>query len=187
MKREELEALGLAKEQIDSVMNLHGKGINSVKAKMEGVQEQLTKAHETIAARDTQLETLKNSTGDIEQLKQRVEALQAENEETAGKYTEQINEMKLNTAIKLMIAGKVHDEDLTAGQFDKSKLILNEDGTVTGLQDQLQAIQENKKFLFKATEEPGAATGFKFGTEQPKNTGQEIDAALNAAFGLGED
>ncbi|KAF5038692.1 Phage minor structural protein GP20 [anaerobic digester metagenome] len=168
-------------------MDINGKDINTVKAKMEGVQAQLTRAQETIAERDGQLESIKSSTGDIEELRQKVETLQAENQKTVSQYDAQMKELRLNSAIKLMIAGKVHDEDLTASQFDKTRLILNEDGTVTGLQDQLQAIQESKRFLFKGPVQPEKTAGFKFGIEPAKDGGSGMDAALDAAFGLGED
>ena len=184
MKREELETLGLSKEQIDTIMDINGKDINSVKVKMESVQEKLDKAHETIAERDEQLEAIKSSTGDINAMKQQVETLQAENQAAAEKYAAEMKEVKLSAAIKASLSGKVHDEDLTAAQFDKTKLILNEDGTVTGLQDQLQAIQTGKSFLFK-TEEAKDKTGFKFGTDPNSgNNNQGLDADLKAAFGL---
>ena len=36
-----------------------------------------------------------------------------------------------------------------AGLFDKTKLILSADGKVTGLDEQVKALQEGKAFLFK--------------------------------------
>lgn len=186
MKREELEAMNLTKEQIDAIMDMNGKDINSVKSKVDGAQVQLTKAQEAIAARDAQLEALKNSTGDVDQLKKQVEALQTANQEATTKYEAQMKSIRLDAAIKGMLAGKVHDEELAANLFDRNKLILNEDGTVTGLQDQLQTIQETKKFLFKGNEQPEKVAGFKFGTDPANAAGSSMDAALDAAFGLGE-
>lgn len=187
MKREDLDAMNLSKEQIDAIMEMNGKDINHVKTKMDGVQAQLTKAQEAILERDGQLEDLKNSTGDVDQLRKQVETLQTANQETAQRYDAQMKEIRLNAAIKLALAGKVHDEDLAANLFDKGRLILNEDGTVTGLQDQLQSIQESKKFLFKGPEQPEKTAGFKFGTDPAASAGSTSDAALDAAFGLGEE
>jgi len=39
--------------------------------------------------------------------------------------------------------------DLVAGLVDKSKLILSEDGKVTGIEEQLKTLKETKSFLFK--------------------------------------
>ena len=47
MKRDELEAKGLTKEQIDFVMQLNGEDINLEKAKTKAANEQLKAANET--------------------------------------------------------------------------------------------------------------------------------------------
>lgn len=184
MKREELELLGLQKEQIDAIMDINGKDVTNVRVKLEGALAQVTAAATTIAERDAQLENLKNSTGDIEALKLEVTKLQGENQVATEKHTKELAEMKLNSAIKLLLTGKVHDENLAAGQFDRSKMILNEDGTVTGLQDQLVTIQKEKAFLFKGEEPKGKETGFKFGVDKGTDQAGAADKALDAAFGL---
>lgn len=120
-----------------------------------------------IADRDKQLEDLKKI--DAEGLKAEIEKLQGENKAAKEKYEADMKDMALTNAIKLAIAGKVHDEDLVAGLFDKSKLILGDDGKITGLDEQLAAISESKKFLFK--EEEPAGTGGSVGGG-PKNTSE---------------
>lgn len=184
MKREELEAMQLTKEQIDAIMDINGKDINNVKAKMDTVQAQLAKAQEAIAERDGQLETLKSSTGDIEDLKKQLESLQTANAEKEAEYNAQLETIKMDAAIMQHLTGQVHDEQLAASLIDRSKLIKNEDGTYIGLQEQLQGLKDTKKFLFKGTEDPKPATGFKFGTEPAQSAGSGIDAALDSAFGL---
>lgn len=186
MKREELEALGLSKEQIDTIMDINGNDINAIRTKLEQAQTKLDKANESITARDQQLEALKASTGDIEQIKAELAKAQADNQAAAEKYNADIKDLTMTSAIKSLITGKVHDEDLALNLFDKSKMILNEDGTITGLQDQLTAIQAEKAFLFKGEEKADKTAGFKFGT--PSDEGQKSgqDDALRAAFGLEE-
>lgn len=111
-----------------------------------------------IADRDEQLEKLKKV--DAKGLQAEIEKLQDENKLAKEKHAEAMKDLALTSAIKLAIAGKVHDEDLVAGLFDKSKLILNDDGKVTGLEEQLTTISEDKKFLFKE-EKPGGTGGSK--------------------------
>ena len=81
-----------------------------------------------------------------------------------------MKELRLTNAIKLAVAGKVHDEDMAAALFDRSKLVLADDGKVAGLEDQLKAIKESKGFLFK-TEPQGQgyapAGGSGAGTANP--------------------
>ncbi|MBN2285740.1 MAG: phage scaffolding protein [Tissierellales bacterium] len=76
----------------------------------------------------------------------------------AEKAEADMKDLKMNSAIKLALVGKVHDEDLTAGLFDKSKLIFGDDGKITGLEEQIKTFKESKAYLFK-TRRPEPKTG----------------------------
>ena len=60
-----------------------------------------------------------------------------------------MKELKLSTAIKLALGDTAQDTELVTGLFDKNKLILSEDGKVTGLEEQLKTLKKEKAFLFK--------------------------------------
>lgn len=149
MERKFLEDLGLIKEQIDSVMAENGKDINKAKGDMESIKAELDTSKETIKERDTQLEELKKSVGDNEELKKQIENLQSENNTAKEKYEAELKDLQITNAIKLAISNSAQDVDIVTGLFDKSKLILGDDGKVTGLEDQLKGIKESKSFLFK--------------------------------------
>lgn len=100
------------------------------------------------------MEELKKSSGDNEELKSQIANLQKENSEAKKQHEAELKELRLSNAIKVSLAGKVYDEEMAAACFDKSKLILAEDGKVTGLEEQLKALQESKGFLFKAETKP---------------------------------
>ncbi|WP_279051780.1 phage scaffolding protein [Intestinibacter bartlettii] len=174
MERKFLEDLGLTKEQIDSVMTENGKDINKAKGDIESVNAELHTAKETIKERDTQLENLKGSVGDNKELKLQIENLQTENKTTKENYEAEIKELKLSNAIKLAILDTAQDVDLVTSLFDKSKLILSDDGKVTGLEEQLKVIKESKSFLFKEEKNldnknnQQIPPGFIFGS-QPSN------------------
>jgi hypothetical protein len=125
-----------------------------------------------IAERDTQLEALKKV--DAAGLQTEITRLQGENKTAKEKYDADMKELTLTNAIKLAVAGKVHDEGLVAGLFDKAKLILNADGTITGLDDQLKTISESKKFLF--LEEDPNGTGGSKGNGSKKKTPPDTDS-----------
>ena len=154
MKRKFLEDLGLEKEAIDKIMAENGSDIEAAKADYNSLKQQLDAANAQIQDRDTQLETLKNSTGDMESLKQQIVSLQSDNQAAKEKYEADMKELKLSTAIKLALGDSAQDTDLVAGLFDKSKLILSEDGKVTGLDEQVKALKKEKAFLFKEEKVP---------------------------------
>ncbi len=154
MKRKFLEDLGLEKEAIDKVMTENGNDVNAAKADYDSLKQQLDAANIQTQERDTQLEQLKNSTGDVEAMKQQIITLQAENLAAKEKYEADLKDLKLSAAIKMALGDNAQDMDLVAGLFDKTKLILSEDGTVTGLEDQLKALKKEKAFLFKEEKAP---------------------------------
>lgn len=154
MKRKFLEDLGLEKEAIDKIMAENGNDVNTAKADYDSLKQQLDAANMQIQERDIQLETLKNSTGDMEALKQQIASLQSDNQATKEKYEAAMKDLKLSTAIKLALGDSAQDADLVAGLFDKSKLIMSDDGKITGLDEQMKALKKEKEFLFKEEKAP---------------------------------
>lgn len=145
------------------------------------------KLDEGIAERDKQLEELKKI--DAEGLKAEIERLQQENKAATEKYEAELKDIQLANAIKLAVAGKVHDEDIVSQLIKKDELVLSEDGKVIGLDEQINSLKETKGFLFieekqdKQEEQPGFQ---KVGNEQPNNH-QTMDDAIAAAFGNTEE
>lgn len=131
-----------------------GIGENFVsKADFNAKNEMVKTLEQTVKDRDGQLETLKNSKEDTETLKATIETLQKENQANEENYQADIKAMKLDSAIKIAIAGKVHDEELVSGLFNKDTLIVGDDGNIIGLDEQLKGLQKDKAFLFKAKDE----------------------------------
>ena len=128
------------------------------KTKFDEVKQAKKQLETDIKDRDTQLETLKKSAGDNATLKQQIEQLQNDNKKKDEEYQAELKDLKLTNAIKLAITDSAQDIDLVAGLIDKSKLILSEDGKVTGLDEQVTGLKESKSFLFKPTETTDNAT-----------------------------
>ena len=151
MKKEEFIALGIseelaAKAEAASVKELEG---YVPKEQLESANTEKKHLQDDIKARDDQLEELRKSSGDNAELKKQIEELQKANRADAEKHAGEMKELRLTSAIKLAVAGKVHDEDMAAALFDRTRLVLAEDGKVAGLEEQLKAIRESKGFLFK--------------------------------------
>ena len=151
MKRKFLEDLELDKDVIDKIMAENGRDIETAKGDLTEITTERDNLKKDIAARDEQIETLKKSAGNNEDLKKQIENLQAENKAT-----------KINGAIeKALTAAKALN--VTAAKAllkDLDKAELSSDGTVKGLDEQIKALQkdENTKFLFAAPEESKKTT-----------------------------
>lgn len=172
MTKEQFIALGITEDLATKAATESATELKTYipKHRFDEVSEENKTLKGTIKENETALETLKKSTGDADTLKKQIEDLQADNKAKEETYQKELSEVKLQNAIKLAITGKAHDEDLVANLFDKSKLILGDDGKITGLDEQLKGIQESKKFLFK--EEQQQQQGFKIGADG-QQTGQQ--------------
>lgn len=151
MTKEQFIALGLTPEQAEKAAAASQEELKTYipKHRFDEVNQENKTLKDTVKENATQLENLKKSVGDNEELKKQIDTLQADNKKKDEEYQTTLKDLKITNAIKLAIAGKVHDEDLAASLFDKSKLILSDDGKITGLDEQLKTLSESKKFLFK--------------------------------------
>lgn len=131
------------------------------KIKFDEVKQAKKQLETDVKDRDIQLETLKKSVGDNATLKQQIEQLQNDNKKKDEEYQAELKDLKLTNAIKLAITDSAQDIDLVTGLIDKSKLILSEDGKVTGLDEQVTGLKESKSFLFKS-EESNQNTNIQF-------------------------
>lgn len=102
-----------------------------------------------IKERDKQLETLKKTTGDKEKLESTIKQLQEENKSSKTKYEQDLKNLRIDSAVKLKLSNTAQDVDIVASLIDKTKLIVSDDGTVTGLDEQINPLKTSKPFLFK--------------------------------------
>lgn len=111
--------------------------INNAKKELEG----------QIADRDKQLKDLADKVKDNEALTQQISDLQEQNKTAKAEYAEKIKTMKLESAMKEKLTDAKYP-DLLMSKFDRTKLVLNDDGTVTGLDEQLRGLKETYKDMF---------------------------------------
>ena len=172
MNKQQFLDLGLTEEQATKAEAESKKELETYvpKTRFNEVNDTKKDLEKTIKERDTQLETLKKSTGDNEELKKQIETLQADNKKKDDDYQEQIKELQISNAIKLAITDKAQDADLVASLFDKSKLIVGDDGKITGLEEQLKVIKEGKPFLFKEDTQQQQQQQNNFKGVEPSNS-----------------
>nr|DAR82956.1 MAG TPA: minor structural protein [Caudoviricetes sp.] len=163
MTRAELEALGLIKEQIDSVMGINGNDIEKVKTKLTEAEKEAESLKEQIKDRDKQLNDLKNSKEDLDGLKSQIETLQKDNKAKDEQYKAEIRNLKVSSAVDAALTGakaKNHTA-VKALLKDLDKAELLEDGTVKGLKEQIEALTkaDDSKFLFDIETAPQTPKG----------------------------
>lgn len=171
MKKEEFVALGIDEKLAEKAAEESKKELAGYvpKNRFDEVNESKKQLETTVSDYKTQLETLKASAGDNETLKQQIADLQQQNKQKDEDYQKQLKDMQLTNAIKLAISGSAQDSDLAAGLIDKTKLLLGDDGKVTGLEEQVKALKESKPFLFKEEKQQGPEKkqpGFRIGVMQ---------------------
>lgn len=154
MKKEQFTALGLTEEQAKKAAEESEKELKDYipKHRFDEVNTENKSLKEAVKENEKALEELKQNTGDAAALQEQIKKLQEEAEKNKTMHEEEIKELKLNNAVKAALSGIAQDEDIITGLLDKTKLILGEDGKVTGLEEQLKNLKETKAFLFKETE-----------------------------------
>lgn len=175
MKRTELEALGMTKEQIDAVMKINGDDIENAKAvnaaeitNLKAENDALTKQ---VKDRDTQIDGLKKSAGDNEELKKQIETLQADNKAKDETHAKELTQLKIDAAVeKALTDSGAKNIKAAKALLDLTDAKLADDGTIKGLTEQIQKLQadEGSKFMFNTTEQKNTQqqtfTGFQPGT-----------------------
>lgn len=149
MKKEELTAKGLTEDQAKAVMEIYTEEMKGyiLKSRFDEVNTAKTDLEKQVADRDKQLKALKDEAKDSEALQNKITELEEANKQTKKDYEAKIRDMKLTSAIKDQLTDCKYP-DLVADKFDRSKLILADDGSVSGLAEQLKTVRETYKELF---------------------------------------
>lgn len=147
MKKEDLIAMGFSEEQADALVNKYGAMIP--KERFDEVNNAKKNLEEQVKTHETQLKELQGKAKGNEELQAEITKLQESQKEAKDQYEQQLKDERMSAALKLSLAGKVHDVDLVAGLLDKATVKLDDKGNVTkGLEEQLKSLQESKSFLF---------------------------------------
>ena len=175
MKKDELLKLGLDEENAKKVADASAEELKGYipKARFDEINNDKKKLELDVRERDTQLETLKNSTGDVAALKTQITTLQTENKTKDETHAVELKQLKIDAAVSAALTtSKAKNEKAVKALLDLSKAELGDDGSIKGLDDQIKKLTEaeDSKFLFntetKKTKIKGATPG-ETGKEDP--------------------
>lgn len=178
MTKENLLEWGLTEEQANKVMEgLNGSFVT--KSRFNEVNTELTNAKNTIKERDTQLETLKKSTGDTKALQDQITQLQTDNANQKKAHEAELKALKIGNAVDMALTGAKAKNNtavkaLMADFLAKAELA--DDGTVKGLSDEIKKLVEGKDtaFLF----EKSTGTKFKGAKSAEKGDGAGSEGGM---------
>lgn len=174
MKKEDLIALGLTEEQAEKVLGAVKEYVP--KTQLAEVERERDGLKATVAERDTQLETLKKSSGDNEALQKQIADLQKANEDQQKAHDAEIAQLRLDNAVEAAIlAAGAKNVKAVRALMDADKLRLEKDGTVTGLSDQIKAIQKSDAYMFAEKQPQQQFRGFQPGASGNVKPGADVD------------
>lgn len=173
MKTAFLKGLGLEKEVIDEIMAENGRDIEAEKAKAKDLQTQLNTANKTIKERDTQLETLKNSPDNPEELKKQIQQLQDDNKAAKEAHEKEMKDLKVANALeKALSDAKAKNAKAVQALLELGDDVeLAEDGTIKGLDEKIKALKKSDAYLFDETKPSTQIKGANPTSTNPNNPG----------------
>lgn len=176
MKKEDLVKLGLDEETAKKVADASAEELKGFipKARFDEVNTEKKNLEAAKATLEGQLESLKNSTGDVEAMKKQIETLQAENKAKDEAHAAEIKQLKVDSAVSAALAAaKAKNEKAVRAllDIDYEKVELLEDGTIKDLADQIKKLTEaeDSKFLFETEKKPS------FKGAKPGESGNDDD------------
>ncbi|EJT8453813.1 phage scaffolding protein [Listeria monocytogenes] len=148
MKKEDLKALGLTDEQIESVMTAHGQSVQSLNTQIATLQQSEKELQSQVSKRDADLKKIQKDNSDNEELKAQIKDLQKENAEQETKYQESIVSIQRDSALNNLLAEtKAKNPKAVAALLDNDKIVFK-DGELSGAKEQLEALQKSDGYLF---------------------------------------
>lgn len=190
MKREDLEALGLSKEQIDKVLDMHHQEYDPVKKELETTKTDLEAETEKTSTQATTIKNLKKDLeefkdADVSGMKQKIADLEKDIQEKDENHQKEIADRDFNDILKdsIVTAKGKNAKAITALlDVDALKASRNQKEDIAEALKTLSEA-EDSKMLFGDLEPTPAGGGNPIGTVT-KGGNQEGDAAMRAAMGL---
>ncbi len=180
MKREDFIALGIDEELANKCEKASSEELKNYVPyeRFKELVDEKNKLKTDIADRDKQFETLKNSSGDVEAMKEQIATLQAENKSKDEAHAAEIRQMKINSALESALIGS-KAKNLTAVKAlikDLDKAELQDDGSIKGLEEQIAALKKSDSYLFEeAVVTKPSFKGFQPGVAKKETATGKVD------------
>lgn len=159
MTKEQLQALNLTDEQINAIIEDYGKNYVS-KAQFNEKNDAYKQAKQEIENLTADINNLSEANKANEALQSQIKELQDAATQRETDYNESIKTLKIDTAItKALSKSGAMNETILTGLLDRTKIAIGEDNTITGIQEQINALKESDPYLFKQDSIKGVVPG----------------------------
>ncbi len=192
MKRDELEALGLTKEQVDKVLNMHHTELDPVQKELETTKESLAKETDKVKAHKTTIDGLKEDLKkfdgvDVTALNEKISQLEKDVQAKDTEYAQQLADRDFQDLLKESIAtakGKNAKAITALLDIDSLKASKNQKEDVAEALKTL-AEAEDSKMLFGDSEPEEYGKGNPIGSiTKLSNSGDAWVSQMMAAAGV---
>lgn len=150
MERTFFDQFGLEKNQIDSILNEHSKDIGSkvneitdLNQKVQALQTTIDELNGKLETANSTINNLKNSNKDNESLQDKVKEYQEQIKQMQASFD---LERKHNAIIAELTRQDFIHPELVMNLIDTDKVIKANDGTYSGLTEQIDAITANENY-----------------------------------------
>ena len=193
MKRDELEALGLTKEQVDKVLNMHHTELDPVQKELDSTKKGLENANEKVKAHKETIDGLKDDLKkfdgvDVTALNDKIAQLEKDVQTKDSEYAQQLADRDFQDMLKESIAaakGKNAKAITALLDLETLKASKNQKEDIANALKGL-AEAEDSKMLFGDAGATEVGTGNIPGTVTKGGSGDADYDSLRASFGLPE-
>lgn len=173
MKKEEFMALGLSEELATKAEEASKNELENyvLKSDYDRIKTAKKLLEDDVKQKGLDLENLKKDVKSVEELNTKISDLQKDYEKKEEKYQNDLKELRFNHSLeKALGEARAKNGKVVKAILDLEKLKLNEDGSITGLEEQIKKAQESDAYLFDL-EDQGTGSQGNFGRrkENQKN------------------
>lgn len=155
MKKDELIALGIAEDAADKILAINGRDIEKHKKAAETAAADLETLRGQLAERDADIVKLRAASGDVDETKKQLDALQAKYDKDTEAYKKQIEDRDYSDAVSAAFASeKVVFTSKGAERSVRDALMANrlplKDGKLEGFGDRIKTLRDADPDAFKS-------------------------------------
>lgn len=185
MNKKELVDLGIDEETAQKVIVLNGKSIEKYKKESEKLKTdaetsvlEVERLTTQLTEAGTTIESFKNL--DVEAIQASADDWKEKAEKAQKEAKEQVDKMKYSHALDgALTSAKAKNVKAVKALLETDKIVFDDEGKLTGLEDQLTEIKKDNDYLFESDKkEPKIITG---GNNENVLTDKTISAARAAA------